>query len=85
MLRKAQGSGWIKGFNVAKKQLDRSEVTHLQYADDFCDADVTQVKYLRVILIIFEAISGHISTGGKARSFRSMRSLIFAAGRYSRR
>ncbi|XP_075091548.1 uncharacterized protein LOC142171749 [Nicotiana tabacum] len=60
MLRIAQGNGWVKGFNVARNQIDRLEVTHLQYADDtliFCDADVTEVKYLRVILIIFEAIS----------------------------
>jgi len=35
-------------------------VTHLQYADDtliFCDAEEEQLKYLRVILVLFEGIS----------------------------
>ncbi|XP_049399756.1 uncharacterized protein LOC125863802 [Solanum stenotomum] len=40
-------------------------ISHLQYADDtliFCDADSSQLKYLGVILIHFEAISGlHIN------------------------
>ncbi|WMV28367.1 hypothetical protein MTR67_021752 [Solanum verrucosum] len=44
---------------------ERLEVTHLQYADDtliFCDAEEEQLKYLRVILVLFEGISGlHIN------------------------
>lgn len=39
--------------------------THLHHADDtliFCDTDNNQLKYLRVILVLFEAISGlHIN------------------------
>lgn len=38
---------------------------HLQYADDrliFCGAEVEQLRYLRVILVLFEGISGmHIN------------------------
>ncbi|XP_060200279.1 uncharacterized protein LOC132628514 [Lycium barbarum] len=37
------------------------EVTHLLYADDalvFCESEVLQVRHLRVILTIFEGISG---------------------------
>jgi len=37
------------------------KITHLQYVDDtliFCDAEEEQLKYLRTILILFEAISG---------------------------
>jgi len=42
-------------------------VTHLQYAEDtliFCDADKEQIKILRVILVLFEGMSGlHINWG----------------------
>ncbi|WMV40391.1 hypothetical protein MTR67_033776 [Solanum verrucosum] len=42
-------------------------ISHVQYDDDtliFCDVDSSQLKYLRVILILFEAISGlHINWG----------------------
>uniref|UniRef100_A0A0V0HEM3 Putative ovule protein n=1 Tax=Solanum chacoense TaxID=4108 RepID=A0A0V0HEM3_SOLCH len=37
------------------------KITNLQYADDtlvFCDVEEEQLKYLRVILILFEDISG---------------------------
>ncbi|WMV09233.1 hypothetical protein MTR67_002618 [Solanum verrucosum] len=58
-------NGWIRGFEVAKNNNQRMEITHLQYADDtliFCGAEEEQLKYLRVILILFEAISGlHIN------------------------
>lgn len=41
------------------------EFTHLQYADDtliFCDAEKSQLKILRMILILYEATSGlHIN------------------------
>lgn len=53
------------GFNVAQNQEESSEVTHLQYVDDtpiFCDADQSQRRYLRIILIFFEATSSlHIN------------------------
>ncbi|WMV39938.1 hypothetical protein MTR67_033323 [Solanum verrucosum] len=53
------------GFDVAREGTERLEVTHLQYADDtliFCDAEEEQLKYLRVILVLFEGISGlHIN------------------------
>ncbi|WMV12148.1 hypothetical protein MTR67_005533 [Solanum verrucosum] len=58
--------GWvIKGFDVARENTESLEVTHLQYADDtliFCGAEVDQLKYLRVILVLFEGVSGlHIN------------------------
>ncbi|KAG5585379.1 hypothetical protein H5410_045813 [Solanum commersonii] len=57
--------GWIRGFDVAREGTESLEVTHLQYADDtliFCDAEEEQLKYLRVILYLFEGISGlHIN------------------------
>ncbi|WMV41831.1 hypothetical protein MTR67_035216 [Solanum verrucosum] len=59
--------GWIKGFEVARAGSDSLEVTHLQYADDtliFCDADRNQLRHLRIILVLFEGISGlHINWG----------------------
>jgi len=55
----------VKGFEVAREGTDSLEVTHLQYADDtliFCDAEEEQLKYLRVILVLFEGIFGlHIN------------------------
>nr|XP_016502531.1 PREDICTED: uncharacterized protein LOC107820708 [Nicotiana tabacum] len=65
MLKTAHGNGWINGFNVANIQANKLEITHLQYADDtliFCDAEKSQLRHLRVTLILFEAISGlHIN------------------------
>ncbi|WMV45337.1 hypothetical protein MTR67_038722 [Solanum verrucosum] len=65
MIKAANLRGWIRGFDVAREGTERLEVTHLQYADDtliFCDAEEQQLKYLRVILVIFEGISGlHIN------------------------
>lgn len=50
---------------MAQKQGESLQVTHLQYADDtliFCDANQSQLRYLRIILILFEATSGvHIN------------------------
>ncbi|WMV34044.1 hypothetical protein MTR67_027429 [Solanum verrucosum] len=60
-------NGWLRGFNVAKEGRDNLEVIYLQYADDtliFCDADEEQIKILRVILVLFEGMSGlHINWG----------------------
>ncbi|XP_059284805.1 uncharacterized protein LOC132038094 isoform X2 [Lycium ferocissimum] len=65
MLKTAQTNRWIKGFNVSTMSGDNLEISHLQYADDtliVCDADIEQLKILRVIFILFEAISGlHIN------------------------
>lgn len=42
-------------------------ISYLQYADDtlvFCGAEIEQLKHLRVIFVLFEAISGlHINWG----------------------
>ncbi|WMV31736.1 hypothetical protein MTR67_025121 [Solanum verrucosum] len=67
MLRTAQTRGWIRGFNANMNNKQGLAISHLQYVDDtliFCDADNSQLKYLSVILILFEAISGlHINWG----------------------
>ncbi|XP_019246460.1 PREDICTED: uncharacterized protein LOC109226112 [Nicotiana attenuata] len=65
MLKIAQINNWIKGFNISYKAASNLEITHLQYADDtlvFCDADREQLRMMRVIFVLFEAISGlHIN------------------------
>lgn len=55
MLKPAHNNGWIRSFNVVKDGNARVEITCLQYAYDtfiFCDAEESQLKILRVILII---------------------------------
>lgn len=67
MIKTAKINGWISGFEVANHNADTLEVAHLHYADDtliFCDAEEEQLKHLRVILELFEGISGlHINWG----------------------
>lgn len=63
---------WIKGFDVARNGSNNVEVTHLQYVDDtliFCDAKEEQLRFLRVILVIFEGISGLRINWSKNRLF----------------
>lgn len=65
LLKVAQTIEWIRGFKVSIKAGSNIRISHLQYADDtlvFCEAEKEQVKILRVIFILFEAISGlHIN------------------------
>ncbi|XP_059285619.1 uncharacterized protein LOC132039092 [Lycium ferocissimum] len=61
MIRKAKTNGWIKGFGTQTNRGEDMEITQLLYADDclvFCEAKVEQIRHLRAILTIFEAISG---------------------------
>lgn len=59
--------GWLRGFQVEHRALNGLEITHLQYTDDtliFCEAVREKMLILRVIFIIFEAVSGlHINWG----------------------
>uniref|UniRef100_A0A0V0IVQ8 Putative ovule protein n=1 Tax=Solanum chacoense TaxID=4108 RepID=A0A0V0IVQ8_SOLCH len=65
MLKFAQVNNKIRGFKVSQGDSLGVSISHLQYADDtlvFCDAESEQLKHLRVIFIMFEAISGlHIN------------------------
>lgn len=61
MIRKYRENGWIRGFCANINMKNAMEISHLLYADDslvFCDVEVTQIRHLRVILTIFEGISG---------------------------
>ena len=65
MLKIAQEKLWLRGFRVSNRVGCDTEITHLQYVDDtlvFCDANRNQLMVLRVIFVLFEAISGlHIN------------------------
>lgn len=65
MLKIAHEKLWLRGFRVSNRVGFDLEITHLQYADDkliFCDANRNQPMILRVIFVLFEAISGlHIN------------------------
>ncbi|KAF3678189.1 hypothetical protein FXO37_04501 [Capsicum annuum] len=61
MIKIANREGWLRGFEVARTGRGTLEITHLQYADDtliFCDAEEEQLRILRLILVIFERMSG---------------------------
>ena len=65
ILKIAQEKLWLRGFRVSNRVDCDMETTHLQYVDDtlvFCDANRNQLMVLRVIFVLFEAISGlHIN------------------------
>nr|XP_009800410.1 PREDICTED: uncharacterized protein LOC104246308 [Nicotiana sylvestris]XP_016445624.1 PREDICTED: uncharacterized protein LOC107770805 [Nicotiana tabacum] len=61
MVKTSNVNRWVKGFEVDRNSADSLKITHLQYADDtliFCDAEEEQLRYLRIILVLFEGISG---------------------------
>ncbi|WMV47891.1 hypothetical protein MTR67_041276 [Solanum verrucosum] len=65
MLKSAQVNNRIRGFTVNEGNSLGVSISHKQYADDtlvFCEAEKEQLKHLRVIFILFEAVSGlHIN------------------------
>ncbi|KAH0670732.1 hypothetical protein KY290_026130 [Solanum tuberosum] len=80
MIRVANQNDWIKGFNIGNQSGVNLQICHLLYADDtliFCDAKAEQVSYIRVVLVIFEAISGLAMNWGKAASSKSRKWQIF--------
>lgn len=61
MLNKAKQLHWLEGFGVGNRSGHSVSVSHLLFADDtliFCGAKNTQVHYLTLTLMIFEALSG---------------------------
>lgn len=55
MTRIALQNNWLRGFKINNEGL---EISHLLYADDtliFCEAKEDQVKFFRVMPVVFEA------------------------------
>lgn len=74
MLKMASVNGWIRGFQVNSRN-EGMEVSHLFYADDtliFCDDKLEQLRVIRLILTVFEAISGLHINWGKVYYFMSI-------------
>lgn len=69
MLKIGQVNNIIRGFKVCEEESLRVSISYLQYVDNtlvFCDAESEQLKHLRIIFILFEAISRpHINWGKK--------------------
>ncbi|XP_075081030.1 uncharacterized protein LOC142166245 [Nicotiana tabacum] len=65
MVEKAKQMHWMQGFDVGNNSSLTVLVCHLLFADDtliFCGAEKSQIKYLNLTLLIFEALSGmHIN------------------------
>lgn len=65
MITTSNLKGWIRVFEVAREGTDNMEVTHHQCADDtliFRGVEEEKLKYLRVILVLFEGVSSlHIN------------------------
>lgn len=60
MLKNAKSNGWVRGFRVSNNNCNM-EISHILYADDsliLCDANIDQLRHIRLILTVFEAISG---------------------------
>nr|XP_016515236.1 PREDICTED: uncharacterized protein LOC107831958 [Nicotiana tabacum] len=61
MIKKANRERWIRDFKAVNNVSSNLEITHMLYADDslvFCDAKEEQVRHLRLILSVFEVVSG---------------------------
>lgn len=61
MLSVATQNRCIRGLEVSSRAGVSTEICQLLYVDDtviFCEAKVDQIKYIRVILVILESISG---------------------------
>uniref|UniRef100_A0A0V0GSJ9 Putative ovule protein n=1 Tax=Solanum chacoense TaxID=4108 RepID=A0A0V0GSJ9_SOLCH len=60
---------------MAKNGCSCWEVTHLQYVDDSlicCDTKEEQLRFLRVILVLFEGILDHVCTSIRGRAILSL-------------
>ena len=70
MLDKVVHDGYMLGFGVGRLKGRSLKVSHLLFADDtliFCDTDLDQVLFLRMILIWFEVVSGLKINLGKSK------------------
>ncbi|XP_059635285.1 uncharacterized protein LOC132277444 [Cornus florida] len=69
LLGRAEDLGFIRGFRVGRDLGHQMEISHLLFANDtlvFCDVDVSQLRYLRCVLVYFQAVSGLKINVGKS-------------------
>jgi hypothetical protein len=60
MLRKVEEEGLIRGFRAGSNSAEGLCISHILYADNtilFCDADLDQLIYVRIVLTCFEAVT----------------------------
>ena len=61
LICKATEVGFLEGIHINNSRSEGMWVSHLLFADDtliFCKPEVSQLGYLRCILVLFEAMSG---------------------------
>lgn len=61
MLKIPKQNECIRGFRMDNSGHSRLEISHLMYANDtlvMCDATLEQLQHQRVILTVFESVSG---------------------------
>lgn len=61
LMRVASQKRWIRGFLIGDRPGNSIEISHLLYADDtiiLCDPEAEQVAFIRLILVLFEAVAG---------------------------
>ncbi|XP_059625407.1 uncharacterized protein LOC132268594 [Cornus florida] len=69
LMRRAVSLGLIRGFKIGLETVHQLEISHLLFADDtlvFCEADESQLRYLRCVLVCFQAVSGLRTNVGKS-------------------
>lgn len=65
-MRVAAQNRWISDFKIGGSVGGEMEVSHLLYADYtiiFCEPVSKQISYVRVILMLIEAVAGLMFTG----------------------
>lgn len=69
LMKRATELGLLRGFRVGRDAASHLEISHLMFASDtlvLCDANVSQIRYLRCVLIWFQVVSGLKVNVGKS-------------------
>ncbi|XP_059445313.1 uncharacterized protein LOC132177112 [Corylus avellana] len=70
MVNATVDQGLLTGFSVGNRVLSELMVSHSLFADDtliFCEDSIEQIRYVRLILLCFEAVSGLRVNLGKSK------------------